>query len=128
MPLSKYLKIAIDDQELDLHSIEDVPVSISYKLEDPEDFQRKKSSESFGVTVPATVNNQRIANSFHNVDAEDLSPDQSFRNFRPVVIESGSIELLKGKALLLNAGHDRNPIDYTYDFYGNNGDWLIDLL
>jgi hypothetical protein len=127
LPLSKYIRVTIDDQQLDLPPIEELPLSISYKLEDPEDFQRKKSSEAFDVAVPATVNNQRIANSFHNSSVEDLTDGEIFRSNRNAVIEANGYELLIGKAFLNLAKHNRFPTEYEYSFFGNNADWIIDL-
>lgn len=127
MPDSRFLKCYIDKQQVDLYSLEDVPVSINYRLEDPSNFQSKKSAESFGLIVPATTTNDRIANTFHNPGFEDLTPGQSYRSFRPALIEANSFELLVGKALLVNARHASCPVSYEYDLYGNNADWLIDL-
>lgn len=127
MPLAKYIRLAIDDEQLDLPSLEDLPLSISYKLEDPEEFQRKKSSEAFDIVVPATTNNQRIANSFHNPDVEDMTTGEIFKSNRNAYIEANGYELLIGKAFLESASHNRFPKDYKFNFYGNNADWLIDL-
>lgn len=127
MPLSKYIRVAVDDQELDLPPIEELAISISYKLEDPENFQSKKSSEAFDMVFPATTNNQQIANAFHNPDVEDLTTAEIFRSNRAGYIEANGYELLIGKAFLHSAKHDRMPLDYEYSFYGNNADWLIDL-
>lgn len=127
MPSAKYIRIAIDGQDVDLASLEDVPIAISYKLEDPEDFQKKKSSEAFNIAVPATTNNQQIANTFQNSGIEDLTDGQVFRSHRSAVIEANGYELLVGKAFLNSAKHQRVPKEYEYSFYGNNADWIIDL-
>jgi hypothetical protein len=127
MPGSKYLKYWIDRQEVDLDSLEEFPISLSYRLEDPTNFQNKKSSESFGITTPATKRNDQIANTFHNPAVEDLSPGQSYRSFRRACVEANGYELLVGKALLTNARHASRPVSYEWDNYGNNGDWIIDL-
>lgn len=127
MPLSKYIKVTIDDQQLDLKSVEDFPVSISYRLEDTENFQNKKSAEAFNVEVPATVNNDQVSNTYHNPGIEDLTNGKAFRSHRRAIIEANGYELLVGKAFLQSAKHKRLPTSYTYNFYGNNADWLIDL-
>lgn len=127
MPLSKYIKVSIDNQPLDLKSVEELPISISYKLEDPESFQSKKSAEAFNVEVPATVNNDQVSNTFHNPGIEDLTAGEVFRSHRRVVVEANGYELLVGKAFLQSAKHSRLPISYKYNFYGNNADWMIDL-
>lgn len=127
MPLNKYIRIGINDQQLDLASVEDLPISISYRLEDPEEFQKKKSSEAFDIVVPATTNNQKIANTFHNPDVEDFTTGEIFRSNRSAFIEANGYELLVGKAFLNSAKHNRFPTEYEYSFFGNNADWLIDM-
>lgn len=127
MPLAKYIRVAVDDEQLDLPPIEELPIAISYKLEDPEDFQRKKSSEAFDIVVPATTRNQQIANTFHNADVEDLTDGEIFKSNRSGYIESNGMELLIGKAFLESAKHNKLPTEYSFSFYGNNGDWIIDL-
>ena len=79
MPSNKYLKLKIDNQELDFDIDDDFPVKFSYQLEDTQDFQRKKSSENLGLKIPATLNNQKILNTFQNNSYEDTT---EFRNFR----------------------------------------------
>ena len=58
----KYLKLKIDNEELDIDTDSDFPIVFDYLLEDTQDFQKKKSSESIGMKVPATLNNQKILN------------------------------------------------------------------
>lgn len=127
MPNSKYIKILIDGRQVDPESITDTPISISYKLEDPGNFQSKKSSESFNIKLPTTVNNDQIANTFHNPDTEDLTPGETYRSMRNGLIEANGHELLVGKAQLISARYNRTPVDYEFNFYGNNGDWIIPL-
>lgn len=127
MPGSKYIKVHVAGQQLDLTDPETLPISISYKREDKDSFQTKRSSEAFDVNVPATVTNDQIANTFHNPGIDDMSPNESFRSFRNALIEANGYELLIGKALLTGAAHTDKPEDYDYDFYGNNADWLIPL-
>ncbi len=126
MPDNKYLKVAIDGQELELPA-EGIGISINYKLEDIEDFQKKKSSESYDFTFPATPHNDEICNTFHNPGVEDLTADEVFSNHRSALIEANGEELLVGKAFLTKAVHNSKPVSYTFDFYGNNADWIIDL-
>lgn len=127
MPQSRYINVTIDGQRLDLESAEEFPISISYKLEDPENFQSKKSTEAFNVKVPATLDNDVVGNTFHNPGIEDLTADNVYRRHRRVVVEANGIELVVGKAFMINARHASCPISYEYNFYGNNGDWMIDL-
>lgn len=127
MPLDRYIKIFISRQAVNLGKVEDLPLSISYQLEDRENYQQKKSSTALNITIPATIENDRIANTFRNPSVEDMSEGKVFRGNQPAVIEAGGYELLVGKAFLVSARHASTPIDVTYNFYGGNGDWLVDL-
>lgn len=127
MPNTKYLEILIAGQKVDVSSLQDVPVSISYTLENVDDFQKKRSSEAFDITIPATLANDKIANTFHNPNVVDLTEGQVFRGNQPAKIIAGGIELLVGKAFLKQGAHDSKPLSYVYNFYGNNSDWAIDL-
>jgi len=125
--MSKYFKLLIDSNLVDVHSVEEVPIAISYQLEDKEDFQKKKSSESFNITLPATLNNNKIFNSFYNPAISDTTPDEAFKNPRPCIIEAEGCELLVGKSFLIKATHDDKPLSYEINCYGDNADWMIDL-
>lgn len=125
--MDKYVRVIIDGQPVDVESADRLPLSISYRKEDPDDFQRKRSAETFSIQVPATVNNDKVGNTFHNPAIEDLTDGSVFRKPRPAVIEANGYEILVGKAFMKGATHTDVPEDYEFDFYGNNGDWLIDL-
>jgi hypothetical protein len=127
MPLSNYLKLLIDKQQVDLGSLEEVPISISYKKEDADDFQSKKSSEALNISVPATMRNNKIANTFYNPAFEDLTADDHFNKPVNCVIEAGGQEVFVGKAFLKSASHTDVPNGYVYDCFGDNADWIIDL-
>lgn len=124
---AKTLKITIANKVVDVQSVENAPVSISYKLEDREDFQKKESSKALSIVLPATVTNQEVANSFHDPAVEDLTSGESFRNPETAVITVNDYELLVGKAFLKSAGHTNVPTKYEYDLYGSNADWIIAL-
>lgn len=125
MPLSKDIRLWIGGRQADLKSAEELPAAISYKYENPENFQSKKSAEVFDVEIPATTVNDEIANTFHNPGFDDNTPGQVKRNFQPMLVEANSHELFVGRALLKGAKHDSLPISYNFDGYGNNGDWIL---
>lgn len=127
MPQDKYFRVLIDNRELDLKSIDEVGIAISYSLEDKENFQQKNSSNALNVVVPFTENNSKIANSFNNSNSEDLTPNKSFGNVRSALIESNGQELLVGKAFQISAKHRFKPTQYEFNFYGNNADWILDM-
>lgn len=125
--MDKDIQILIGDKPVDLTSIEELPLTISYKLEDRQEFTKKQGSNALNITVPASLQNDLVANTFHNPSIEDLTTGQQFRSIQPAKITIAGQELLVGKAFLNQASHTDRPIDYSYDFYGNNSDWMIDL-
>lgn len=127
MPGNKYLDVWIGGRKAEITAAEDFPIGINYKLEDTENFQSKKSSEIVNLVLPATTSNDKIANVFHNPGFEDMSPGQQFRSFQRGLVEANGYELMVGKALLIEASHDSLPLDYEFEFYGNNGDWIVPL-
>lgn len=122
-----YLGINIDDQPLELPERGNVGLSVSYILEDADQFQQKSGSPAFGINVPATPANDRIFNTYHNPGVEDMSGTDAYTNPRKCEIIVGGITILKGKSLLLDASHTRIAAGYNINAYGQNGDWVIDM-
>jgi hypothetical protein len=129
MPYTNDLAITIDGAEVETGEIGKLGVNLSYSLEDPENFEQKQSSMSLGVTVPATPANDRIFNSFHNPNVEDRSigGGRHFSNPRKCEIRAGGVEILRGVSMLQSASHTRVPEKYTFNCYGQNGDWSIQM-
>lgn len=123
----EYLEINIDGNQLDIKSIEELPILITYKLEDIPNFSTKTGTSSLNIAVPATQQNNRTANSYSNPSIEDLTGNQLYRGTRKAFIKAGGQELLVGKAFLKHAAHMSKPTGYEFDFYGNNSDWILDL-
>lgn len=124
---TNYLEISIGNQQVHVTDPEELPFSIDYKLEDEEDFQKKKGSEAMQITIPATLMNSKTANSFDQVGIEDMTAGQQFKSFQPVRVKHNGYELLLGKAVLIKAEETDRPISYTFDFAADNSDWVIDL-
>ncbi|MFB6453720.1 hypothetical protein ACE38W_00490 [Chitinophaga sp. Hz27] len=127
MASSEYISVIIDGKPIMLSEGNKAGITISYKLEDPQDFTRKKSSEALSITIPATLDNDQASNSFFNPGIDDLTSGQVFKNARNAAIIAAGVELLVGKAFLTESSHTDRPISYEYDLYGNNGDWIIQL-
>lgn len=127
MPQSDYISLKIGDVEIQSNDPSELPVSISYKLEDRENFQEKKSGEALEVTVPATLINSTAANTCQNPSIEDLTDGEVLRKFQPAVITAGGYDLLVGKALLKRARHRDIPTSFTWNIFGDNANWIIDL-
>jgi hypothetical protein len=123
----KYLKLYLGQREVELNDLESLPISFNYQLEDAENFQQKKGSESFNINVPATLENDKTFNTYHNPSVEDLTSGQIFRSHRPCTIIGNGYELLVGKAFLVEATHTNKPVAYKINCYGGNADWMIDL-
>ena len=128
MPSEKYLKLRIDNEELDIDTNSDFPIVFDYQLEDIENFQKKKSSESIGMKLPATLKNQRVLNTFHNSAIEDNTPLKSYSGIRTIVAEANGDEIFVGKAISKRAKRKGGiPTSYELNCFGNNADWMIDL-
>lgn len=122
-----YLEIIIGNEKVDPKSIVDLPLSIHYKLEDKTDFTSKQGSDALSISFPATTQNDKVSNTYHNPAIEDLTIGQVYRSIRDARIKVAGVELLVGKAFLKEAKHNGIPLSYEYDFYGNNSDWIISL-
>lgn len=127
MPQTDRLLFRIGNREIEVAEVDAVPVAIDYALEDAENFEQKKSSTAFNVVLPATLNNSQTFNAPANPDGEDLTADAFFTSHQPCTIEANGVELLKGKAFLVEATHTDRPETITVNCYGNNADWVIDL-
>ncbi|MGE9312883.1 hypothetical protein ACLOAU_14645 [Niabella sp. CJ426] len=125
--MSTNIVIKIDGEVMDLDESSQAALAISYKFEDPQNFQQKQSSELLSLSVPATKNNNKIANGVFDPSIEDLTKGERLKNIRTGVIISDDIEILVGKALCNSVSHTDKPISYDWDFYGNNADWIISL-
>lgn len=127
MPRSKYVRLLIDRQEVEVSNIDQIPIAISYALEDRENFQRKEGSKAVNIIVPATVANDKIFNTYHNPGIEDLTSGEIFKGNRLGALEVNGQELLVGKAFMKGATHTDKPESYELNLYGDNSDWVIDL-
>jgi hypothetical protein len=127
MPVNKYLKLTIGDKQVQVTNPEDLPISIDYSLEDPDNFQDKPSAQSLALKIPATLMNDVAGNTFRNPDIIDLTAGEIFRGNQQFTIDENGFEIMTGKAFLNQATHNVQPIDYEYDLFGDNADWKIDL-
>lgn len=124
----KYLKVKIDNQELDIDTDSDFPIVFDYLLEDTQDFQKKKSSESIGMKFPATLNNQKILNTSQNTSIDDNTPNKIYKGIRNIVAEANGIEVFVGKAIPKRTiKRGAVPMSFELNCFGNNADWLIVL-
>jgi hypothetical protein len=127
MPESKYLKLVIGDNQVEVTDASELPVSIDYSLEDPDNYQDKPSSEALSLEVPATLMNEKAANTFRQPDVMDLTEGEVFRGNQSFVIDENGYEIMKGKAFLRGAKHNDRPVSYKFDLFGDNADWKVDL-
>lgn len=122
MPDSKSFKILIDNESVDVKSIQELPVGISYEAEDAADFQEKASSTAFDITLPVSQKNDRIFNHFRDPRFRDFTSGSKKRNLLPCIINVGGTELLNGLAQLKSGSNE-----YNINCYGNNGDWALKM-
>ena len=128
MPLTKFLTILINNQNADLGEIDNVGLVIDYILEEPANFSSKQGSQSLGLVLPATKNNDKIFNTYWNPQVDDLSPGGSFRETMDVrIYVNGTVLIFQGYGILQEATATDVPVSYTINIYGNNGEWIIDM-
>lgn len=126
MPLNHYIRLFLNGQPAEIESVEDLGLNISYHLEDGSDFQTKKTSEAYELSLPATRANDRIFNHFRNPNIQDLTPNEIHKNLMPCSIEAG-IVLLTGYAQLKSSHTENGIAKYLVNCYGSNGDWSIPM-
>lgn len=124
---NKYLRLTIGSKQVQISDPEQLPISIDYALEDPENFQNKSAAQALGINVPATLLNDIAGNTFRNTDIMDLTDGNAFRSNQRFVLDENGYEIMIGKAMLKSATHDSLPKDYSYDLYGDNADWVVDM-
>lgn len=122
-----YISLIIAGRKADIDPEGQVP-TVSYALEDEQDFEVKKSADSFNIELPATVINDQIHNTLFNPSVVDKTTDQVYDNFRPCIYMANGTEILIGQYLLQSV-RMRNglPQKYLGKIYGLNGDWVIAL-
>jgi hypothetical protein len=127
MSRSNYIELFIGGQKADIDPQGQVP-TISYQLENEDDFEQKKSAESFDIELPSTLINDQIHNTLHNPSVRDSTAAQVYDNFQPFRYIGNGMELLIGKYLPTNAiKKNGRPEKYKGKAYGLNGDWVIDM-
>jgi hypothetical protein len=127
MSRNNYIELYIGDVKADIDPEGQVP-TISYSLEDENDFEQKKAAESFNVELPGTVINDQIHNTLHNPSVVDNTADQSFDNFKAARYIANGQEILIGKYLQQSVIKKNGRVEkYKGKIYGLNGDWVIDL-
>jgi hypothetical protein len=127
MGSTRYISLEIDGVKADIDPKGQVP-TVSYQLEDEQNFEQKKSAESFNVELPASVVNDQIHNTLHNPGIIDNTTTQVYDNFRPAKYIADGQEILIGKYLPTSVTKRNGKIEkYKGKLYGLNGDWVIDL-
>lgn len=127
MPQTKSIRFNIGGKEIEVSELDNVPVALSYSLEEVENFEKKKSATAFDITLPATISNSKIYNTPHNPNVEDLTSEEFFKSHQPCSATVGGVEVFKGKSFLKEATHTNRPESISINCYGNNGDWMVDL-
>ncbi len=103
---------------------DDAPIAITYQIEDPQDFGKKKSDEAFDLSLPAALGNLGVYGGFHNPAG---APAEELLSHQPVRIIAEGIEVLNGRAFLKSASHTDKPEQLVINCYGGNGDWMVQL-
>lgn len=126
MPVTNDIQLLIDNQQVDLDDTAKSSIRISYALEDPENFEQKQAAITTDISLPATPNNDRIFNTYHNPKVLDLTPDSTFSDWRSFLIRVNGVEIQRGSAILQSASYTRLQEGYSLTIVGQTGDWLMD--
>lgn len=127
MSRNNYISLEIDGVKADIDPKGQVP-TVSYQLEDEEDFEQKKSAESLNIETPGSVINDQIHNTLHNPGIIDNTTNQVYDNYRPLRYIANGDEILIGKYLVQSVVKKNGRVEkYKGKAYGLNGDWVIDM-
>lgn len=127
MAKPNYIELHIDGQKADIDPAGQIP-TVSYALEDEENFEQKKAAESFDIEMPATLINDQIHNTLHDPSVVDNTAGGVYDNFKQARYVANGQEILLGKYLVRSVvSKNGQPQKYKGKIYGLNGDWVIDL-
>lgn len=128
MPQTPYITVKLDHEELQLPQSEQLPVSLSYAIEDDADFRIKKAGSALDLIIPATAENSDKCSQIYNPAAEDTLPGIGLSKPLDVILIGSGRELMAGKAFILG-GKKRGgkPQSFRLNVFGDNADWVIPL-
>lgn len=128
MPHSNSAEIIINGESVEFEETEKIPLSITYELEDKDDFRHKKTSYSLNITIPATRASGRVFNSIYNPSFVELRPSgKGYNSDFDVIIKASGNELLNGKGFITSASRiEKKPNEFTFDCYGDSASWIIE--
>jgi hypothetical protein len=127
MSRTNYVELYIGDMKADIDPQGQIP-TISYQLEDADDFEQKKSADMLDMELPGTVVNDQIHNTLRNPSILDNTADQSFDNYRSMRYIGNGQEFFIGKYLPQSViEQNGRPVRYKGKAYGLNGDWMVDM-
>jgi hypothetical protein len=128
MPNTKFVLLSINNRIAEVAEGTDLGITISYQLEPTEDFMSKQGADAQHISLPATKNNDVIFGTFHNPQVEDLTPNNSLRDYMPCVFSvNGTVPVMAGYALLQEASFTEKPEKYEVQIYPSSSEWVIDL-
>lgn len=122
-----YTKIVIDGVSADLP--QNINFTLSYAIRDKDGFATNTGTRSdYSFQLPATKVNDEIARNFWHVG----TVTESEQEFKSAYIEINGRPFFTGKAQLKKVDVKENPYywkgdKYSYAFYGNNADWVVDI-
>lgn len=126
MPQTKTLNIVINNQTVDIGSIEQLGLKINYGLEAPENWEAKQGATANNLQLPATRQNDQIFNTYWNPEVEDLTPGGSMRNLMPASVSVNGVIMMRGISTLTEAARTDKPEGYQVNLIGGTGSWAID--
>lgn len=126
MPQSQYVQLLIGGRSMDVPENDDNPVVINVEIEDDDSFQQKNGTTALDITIPATLNNSDVMNTFFNPASEDYSPENILRDVQSMSMTINGNEFMIGKAMIkFGRRINGKPLDMEVDLYSSNADWAI---
>ena len=119
---AKYGQILINNELLDVITINNNSFSIDYSIDDNADFSKVTASRT-NFSLPTTKKVLKLFGHFEEVETK--TGDKL--DFKPAQVIVDGVPILTGKAQLLKTTEVRNPEKADVGFWGNNGGWIIAL-
>lgn len=127
MPITTYLDINIGGSNaFKLHVADngEAPLSISYTLEDVDNWENKGGANGLMITAPVAQDNNDTANGFYNPSVTDTSYNNEKWDNQDIYISCNGVLLFQGTCILTQATHDYYGREYQYEIFGGNADWV----
>lgn len=102
MPNTTYIELKINNQIADIGDVDELGITMTEMLSDPEEWESKQGSDDLELTLPSTDNNDKIFNTFYNPQIEDTSAREG--SISSLTITTPGFSYAIGNQLYINGG------------------------